>query len=78
MKKRLKINGVIIFCVFLMAVVFPATFLRKENGFSALDQVAEIVGISLMLLGQLLRASARGFKSEYSGNGHLLIQGGPY
>src|SRR3989338_9045418 len=31
MKKRLKINGVIIFCAFLLTVVFPDVFLRDDR-----------------------------------------------
>ncbi len=34
--------------------------------------------MAFILLGQLFRASARGYKSEHSGEGTLLIQGGPY
>lgn len=79
MKKRLKINGVIMFAAFVLIVAFPAIFFRRDkDGFIALDQVAEIFGIALVLLGQILRVSARGFKSEHSHNGFMLIQDGPY
>ncbi|MFA5410691.1 MAG: isoprenylcysteine carboxylmethyltransferase family protein [Candidatus Omnitrophota bacterium] len=77
MKRRLKINGVIIFCSFLLIAFFPKIFLRNEPPFS-LDTIAEISGIAFILLGQILRVSARGYKAEYSAGGNVLIQGGPY
>jgi len=77
MKRRLKINGFIMFCVILLIAAFPRIFLRS-GGVSFFDEAMEIVGITFILLGQIFRVSARGHKSEYSKNGHLLIQGGPY
>jgi protein-S-isoprenylcysteine O-methyltransferase Ste14 len=77
MKKRLKINGVIMFFVVISIVAFPAIFLRKEH-LVFWDEIAEIFGIAFILLGQIFRVSARGFKSEHSHNGSLLIQDGPY
>jgi protein-S-isoprenylcysteine O-methyltransferase Ste14 len=77
MKRRLKINGSIIFLAFLLLILFPTVFLRSAKDVPW-DEVLEIFGIALILLGQILRASSRGYKSENSGNGHLLIQGGPY
>ncbi|MFA5144869.1 MAG: isoprenylcysteine carboxylmethyltransferase family protein [Candidatus Omnitrophota bacterium] len=77
MKKRLKINGVLIFCVFLLVALFPSVFFRPgKSTFS--NGVAQILGILFILLGQIIRISSRGFKSENSGNGYLLIQRGPY
>jgi len=77
MKRRLKINGIIMFCAFLLVVIFPNIFFRSEGAVS-FDIVTEIFGISFILLGQILRASSRGFKAEYSGDGQELIQAGPY
>ena len=77
MKRRLKINGVIMFLATVLLAVFPAVFFNHEN-FHSKDTVLEILGVALILLGQLVRISARGFKSENSQNGHTLIQTGPY
>lgn len=77
MKRRLKINGLIIFLAFLFLVLFPTVFLRSAKQ-ASWDEVAEIFGIAFILLGQILRASSRGYKSENSGSGHSLIQSGPY
>jgi len=77
MKKRLKINGIIIFIVMLLIVLFPTIFFRKEL-VGPLDEAMEVLGITFILLGQIIRVSARGYKSEHSQLGQALIQGGPY
>jgi len=77
MKRRLEINGIIIVLAFLLMIIFPSLFFRKEQLFYY-DELAEIFGVALILLGQLLRTSARGYKSEYSKQGQSLIQDGPY
>ncbi|MCX5702330.1 MAG: hypothetical protein NTW64_05095 [Candidatus Omnitrophica bacterium] len=77
MKKRLKINGIIMFVVSLSIVILPSVFLRHKYPHS-LDEFMELFGIAFILLGQIFRASARGYKSEHSKNGTALIQGGPY
>ncbi len=77
MKRRLKINGVIIFLVILLLALFPNTFLRIQKP-SIFDTASLVFGIIFILSGQLLRASSRGFKSENSQSGFALIQGGPY
>jgi protein-S-isoprenylcysteine O-methyltransferase Ste14 len=77
MKRRLKVNGVIIFLVVLLVALSPHSFLRMQKS-SLLDAAASIFGIAFMLSGQLLRACGRGYKSENSHNGLALIQAGPY
>ena len=77
MKKRLKINGLIMFLACVSVAVFPQVFFRNKE-ISPFDEFAEIIGIALMLLGQIFRISARGYKSEHSQEGIKLIQGGPY
>lgn len=77
MKRRIKINGFIIFCAFLAITLFPALFFRNGK-IASLDRAAEIFGVAFILLGQIIRVSARGYKSEHSQNGHSLILGGPY
>lgn len=76
MKKRIKINGIIIFVCAMLVIAFPMKFLRLHTG--RLDLLAEICGMCLMLLGMLLRISSRGFKSEHSEAGKTLVTGGPY
>jgi protein-S-isoprenylcysteine O-methyltransferase Ste14 len=77
MKKRLKINGAIMVSAVLLIVFFPKIFFRKPY-LDYLDDISEIFGVSFILLGQLFRVSARGYKSEHSRQGNALIQDGPY
>ncbi|MEW5758854.1 MAG: isoprenylcysteine carboxylmethyltransferase family protein [Candidatus Omnitrophota bacterium] len=73
MKNRIKINGTIIFLCIALIIIFKSIFLRASDiGF------LEILGVSLLLLGQLIRISSRGYKAEYSRGGHELIKDGPY
>lgn len=76
MKHRIKINGIVIILGVLSIVFFPHRFIRHSAFF--LEDILEIFGASLILLGQLLRVSARGYKAEQSHSGHQLIQSGPY
>jgi protein-S-isoprenylcysteine O-methyltransferase Ste14 len=77
MKKRLEINGLIIVLALMLIMIFPAWFFRN-GGIVYYDEVSEIFGVAFILLGQLFRASARGYKAEHSRQGESLIQGGPY
>ena len=77
MKKRLKINGFIMFIVIILIVLFPKAFFRKVDVYLS-DGAAEVFGVAFILLGQMFRASARGYKSEHSQEGRILIQEGPY
>jgi protein-S-isoprenylcysteine O-methyltransferase Ste14 len=77
MKKRLKINGIIIFIALVLIALFPAFFLRLDRR-PLLGCLSQIAGISLILLGQIFRASARGYKAELSKQGEKLLQAGPY
>lgn len=65
------------FCALLLVVVFPEVFIRHTS-LRSFDQIAEIAGFTFLLLGQLIRVSARGFKAEHSANGRSLIKDGPY
>ena len=77
MKRRLKINGLIIFLAILLSAMFPRIFFRRQEA-ASWDEFTEIFGIAFIILGQILRASSRGYKADYSGRGDSLIQDGPY
>ena len=77
MKRRLKINGAIIAAAVLLVTIFPNIFMRRDT-IDLWEETLEIFGIALILLGQVIRVSARGYKSEYSSKGSILIQKGPY
>jgi len=76
-KKRLKINGVIMACAALIIAFFPRLFLRVYSG-GIQEEILEALGFALILLGQIIRVSARGYKAEHSQDSQALIQGGPY
>ena len=77
MKKRIKINGIIMGLALILIVVFRETFFRQNNpGWP--ENAVRIMGLLSLFLGQLIRVSARGYKAEYSKNSHALIEGGPY
>jgi protein-S-isoprenylcysteine O-methyltransferase Ste14 len=77
MKKRIKINGTIMALAFILVIVFRKLFSREvipgwqENSLRSL-------GLIFVILGQVIRVSARGYKSELSKNSHALIENGPY
>ncbi len=77
MKKRLKINGIIMVCAGLGVALFPRFFFRSYSG-GLWEASLEIIGFALILLGQIIRVSARGYKAENSLDSRALIQGGPY
>jgi len=76
MKKRIKVNGVIIFVSVLAIIIFPWKFLRSTSGSG--DDLMKSCGMALILFGLLLRIVSRGFKAEHSQGGHSLVLGGPY
>jgi len=77
MKRRLEINGVIIVLALALVAIFPQVFLRSRSDFYH-DLLLKLSGIACILLGQIFRVSARGYKAEHSQQGGRLIRGGPY
>ncbi len=76
MKQRIKINGLVIIIGLAAIVFFPQRLIRQPS-FLFNDFLA-VIGLSFILLGQLLRVAARGHKAENSRGGNYLIQDGPY
>ena len=77
MKKRIGLQGCLIFLavivtVFFSKYLFPAW--KKER----IDEILDLIGIFVLMFGFLLRIAARGYKVEWSGEGKNLIKGGPY
>lgn len=77
MKKRIKVNGIIIFFTVVVITIFPGAFLAQPH-LAFFDSLRMIFGLGLILLGQVLRVSSRGYKAEHSQQSRLLIRGGPY
>ena len=64
-------------CAVITVALFPKFFLRNILG-DFWEISVEVLGVSLILLGQIIRVSARGYKAEHSWESRALIQGGPY
>lgn len=62
---------------FILLVIFRKVFFRQA-GLGWEDNCLRIAGLVSILLGQVIRVSARGYKAEHSKNSHALIEGGPY
>jgi protein-S-isoprenylcysteine O-methyltransferase Ste14 len=77
MKRRLRITFIVVLPVLIAFVAFPSFFLKHTEIFPQ-DNIMEILGITFILMGQVLRVAARGYKSEYSESGHSLVKTGPY
>jgi protein-S-isoprenylcysteine O-methyltransferase Ste14 len=77
MKKRIRIQGFLIFLAVLITVLLSKLFFpqwRQEPN----DELVDGVGIALVLFGFLFRISARGYKKEMSANSFALVKDGPY
>lgn len=77
MKKRIRIQGLLIFASFLLAIFLYKILLAQWQG-KLLDKLFDCLGIVLVLSGFLFRISARGYKEEKSSQGRNLVTDGPY
>ncbi|MEW6008739.1 MAG: isoprenylcysteine carboxylmethyltransferase family protein [Candidatus Omnitrophota bacterium] len=77
MKKRIRIQGMFIFLVVLLFIMF-ARFTIASWKEGPADEFFDIVGILSVLFGFLLRIVARGHKEETSHGGSRLVINGPY
>ncbi|MBM3245108.1 MAG: isoprenylcysteine carboxylmethyltransferase family protein [Candidatus Omnitrophica bacterium] len=77
MKKRIKIQGFLIFLsVACLAVFYQYLLPEKTSGVIA--AAAEIFGMAVFLLGYFLRTAARGYKAELNPDGKTLATQGVY
>ncbi len=61
----------------IVVIVSPRVFFQN-GGASNWAEYIQFLGFALILLGQIIRVSARGYKAEHSQDSQALIQGGPY
>jgi protein-S-isoprenylcysteine O-methyltransferase Ste14 len=61
----------------LVIAFFPRFFLRVYSG-SIQEEILKVLGFVFILLGQIIRVSARGYKAEHSQDSRALLQKGPY
>jgi len=76
MKKRVRSHGIMIVFVVLLVAFFPQAFFSRPC--LPVKLARDVLGLSMVFLGQLLRISARGYKAAYSQSGHVLVCSGPY
>jgi protein-S-isoprenylcysteine O-methyltransferase Ste14 len=77
MKKRIKIQGFLIFLAVIALIVFYKHLLPvSQNSISR--TTVDGIGVMLFLLGYSLRIMARGYKAELNLDGKTLITQGPY
>ena len=77
MKRRIRIQGMLMFLAVLLAILFRR-FIFQNWGDPYLDVVLDFAGLVMIFKGFLLRITARGHKEENSGYGRALVTNGPY
>lgn len=77
MKKRIRIQGLLIFLVIVLFVLF-ANFVIPQWQKEWEDELFDTFGVLFVLFGFLLRMVARGYKEEVSQGGRKLVMQGPY
>lgn len=78
MKKRIGIQGFLMFAALAATVLFSRFLLPDRQGEFLLDEILNAAGIALVTSGFLLRVAARGYKADLSASGASLITGGAY
>jgi protein-S-isoprenylcysteine O-methyltransferase Ste14 len=77
MKRRIRFQGILIASGVIFFLVFPRFFFQGRES-RAVDVVLELAGFVVVVLGYLVRISARGHKSLKSSQGAALVTDGPY
>jgi protein-S-isoprenylcysteine O-methyltransferase Ste14 len=76
-RRSIFVNGLIVTAVGIgLLLLYKPLFGGKENVLA--DHIADAAGMVIILLGQYIRASARGYKSERHIEKDKLITDGPY
>ena len=77
MKKRIRMQGALVFGALFLAIFFSkGMFSCWKN--ELLDESLDAAGIALLLFGFLFRIAARGYKEEETDSGNKLVTTGPY
>jgi protein-S-isoprenylcysteine O-methyltransferase Ste14 len=77
MKKRIGIQGSLMFAALLLGIIFPRLLIPSSKQ-PLNDLLWDVWGFVLILLGFFIRILARGYKSEMSLQGRTLIKDGLY
>lgn len=77
MKRRIKIQGFLIFLA-IIALIFFAKYLFADTWGGKAEWGRDILGIAMIFWGYFLRILARGYKAEMNPDGKRLVTDGPY
>jgi protein-S-isoprenylcysteine O-methyltransferase Ste14 len=77
MKRRIGIQGFLIFSSLAVILLFPKYFFSLHRSSRAVI-ILDTLGLCMVLCGFLARIVARGYKAEGSSDGRTLIRQGPY
>lgn len=77
MKRRIRIQGILIFSALILTIFLYKIVLPIRKG-ESLDEFLDVLGVALVLFGFLFRISSRGHKEEQSSMGKSLVIDGPY
>lgn len=77
MKRRIKIQGFLIFLA-IIALIFFAKYLFADTWGGKAEWYRDILGIIMIFWGYFLRILARGYKAEMNPDGKRLVTDGPY
>ena len=77
MKRRIKIQGFLIFLA-TIALIFFAKYLFADVWRGRAEWYRDILGLTMIFWGFFLRILARGYKAEINPDGKRLVTDGPY
>lgn len=77
MKKRIRIQGMLIVFSILLAFILYNLGLPHWKD-ERLDKILDFLGVGFILTGFVFRIAARGYKEEKSLSGNALVMDGPY
>jgi protein-S-isoprenylcysteine O-methyltransferase Ste14 len=77
MKKRIKIQGFLIFLAVIMLAAFHKYLLPRPDG-NITRIILDLIGLALFLSGYFLRMAARSYKAQLNPDGKTLVTKGPY
>jgi protein-S-isoprenylcysteine O-methyltransferase Ste14 len=77
MKERIRLQGQLLFLAVMGTIVLSGVIFQKWHT-EKWEELLDISGFGLIFLGFVFRIAARGYKSEHSSVGHILVKNGPY
>lgn len=76
-RRSILVNGIIVACTGFVLLYFYR-YVTPEKQSTLLESVVDSIGLTVTFFGQLLRISARGYKSQQINDNASLVTTGPY